>query len=60
MTATKLTDRIRFGQVDVARQERILIHVGTNDVADLLSSCRVRSVTPQQVLRKYKVLRDVI
>ena len=59
-TVSKLTERIRFGQVDVARQERILIHVGTNDVADLLSSGRARSVTPQQVLRKYKVLRDVI
>ena len=37
-----------------------MIHVGTNDAADLLSSGRARSVTPQQVLRKYKVLRDAI
>ena len=60
-TVTKLTDKIRFVQVDVARQERILIHVGTNDVVDSLScSGSARAVTPQQVLRKYKVWRDVI
>ena len=59
-TVTKLRDRIRSSQVDIAWHERILVHVGTNNVADLLSSRRARSVTPQQVLRKYKVLREVI
>ena len=59
-TVTKLTDRIRFGQVDISRHERILVHVGINDVDDVLRSRRARSVTPQQVLRKYKVLREVI
>ena len=60
-TVTKLTDRIRFVQVGVARQEIILIHVDTNHVADPLScSGSARAKTPQQLLRKYKVLRDVI
>ena len=53
-------DRIRFGQVDISWHERILVHVGTNDVDDVLRSRRTKSVTPQQVLRKYKVLREVI
>ena len=59
-TVTNLTDRIRFGQVDITRHERILVHIGTNDVDDLLRSRRARSVTLQQALRKYKVLREVI
>ena len=59
-TVTKLTDRIRLGQVDISRHERILVHVGTNDVDDVLRSSRTKAVTSQQVLRKYKVLREVI
>ena len=59
-TVTKLTDRVRFGQVDICRDERILVHVCTKDVDDLLRSRRAKSVTLQQVLRKYKVLREVI
>ena len=43
----------------ITQHERILVHVGTNDVTDLLRSRRTRSVTPQQALRKYKVLREV-
>ena len=43
---TRLTNRIRLGQVGIAREDRILIHVGTNDVSDLLSSGKVRSVAP--------------
>ena len=59
-TISRLTDRIRFGQVDITRHDRILVHVGTNDVADLVGTKRARSVTPEQALRKFKVLREVI
>ena len=56
---TKLTDRIEFGQVDITQPKRILVHVGTIDVAASLRSRRARSVTSQH-LRKYKVLKEVI
>ena len=46
--------------MDISQHKGILVHVGTNDVDDLLRSRRARSVTPQQALRKYKVLRYVI
>ena len=59
-TLTRLADRIKFKEVDVSRVSRILVHVGTNDIANLLDSGRIEGVTPQELLRRFTTLRSVI
>ena len=59
-TLTRLADRIKFKEVEVSRVSRILLHVGTNDIANLLDSGRIEGVTPQELLRRFTTLRSVI
>ena len=46
-TLTRLADRIRLDGVDVSRVSRILVHVGTNDISNLLDSGRIKNTTPR-------------
>ena len=57
---TRLADRIRFEGVDVSRVSCILVHVGTNDISNLLDSGRIKHTTPQELLRRFSTLRSVI
>ena len=60
-TIKRLTDRIRFERdVDVSGYDRILIHVGSNDISNLVDSGRYRSVTIFDMLDRYKALRSSI
>ena len=59
-TLTRLADRIRFNGLDVSRVSRILVHVGTNDIFNLLDSGRIKDTTPQELLRCFSTLRSVI
>lgn len=54
-TISRLTDRIRFGDVDVSGFTRILIHVGTNDISNM-----TEGVTLGEILRRFKTLRSMI
>ena len=59
-TLTRLTDRISFRKVDIRRVSRILVHAGTNDIANLIDSGRIRHTTPQDLLRLFSILRSMI
>ena len=59
-TLTRLVDRIRFDGVDVSQVSRILVHVGTNDISNLLDSGRIKHTTPLELLRHFSTLRSVI
>ena len=59
-TAARLCDRIRFGEVKVNGFTKILVHVGTNDLSTLVESGNVQHVGIHELLRSFKVLRDVI
>ena len=59
-TLTRLADPIRFDGVDVSRVSRILVHVGTNDISNLLDSGRIKHTTPQELLWCFSTLRSGI
>lgn len=59
-TLGRLTDRIRFGSVKVSGYSRILIHVGSNDISNLVRSSEVHYMCAQDMLRRYKALRSII
>lgn len=55
-TIARLADRIRFGGVDVSRYQRILLHVGTNDVAEAAA----KKLSLMEMLRRFRTLRSMI
>ena len=59
-TVGKLNDMISFGSVQVQGYSKILIHVGTNDLAQLISSGEIHSVTVHHVLQFFKRLSHSI
>ena len=59
-TVIRVNDYIRFGELDVSKYSRIIIHLGTNDLCNLLDSGEIKKVTAQDVLRRFKRLRDSI
>lgn len=59
-TIGRLADRIRFRSVDVTGYSRIFIHVGSNDISNLVSSGQIRQVNAVDVLRRFKSLRTII
>ena len=44
----------------VSRVSRILVHVETNDIANLIDSGRIMHATPQELLRLFSTLRSMI
>lgn len=59
-TIKKLTDRIRFDGVEVKGYSRILIHVGTNDIINMVDSGKHRDTTVFDLIDRYHLLRDTI
>lgn len=59
-TVPRITDLIRFGDLEVREFSRIFIQIGTNDIANLIDSGKIQSVSVHDVLRRFKTLRDVI
>ena len=59
-TIERLTDRIRFGSVDVSTPSRILIHVGSNDISDMLRKDKRNREGLHDILRRYRILHTMI
>ena len=59
-TVRRLTDRIRFGEVEVSGYSRILIHVGSNDLSNMVSSGHVKRLTVFHMMDRYVALRNSI
>ncbi len=59
-TIKRLTDRICFGEVDLSQYDSVLIHIGTNDISDLICKNLLATTGPNDILRRFKVLRDVV
>lgn len=59
-TVPRVADKIRFGELCVAGFDRILIQLGTNDIANLIDTGEIRNATVHDVTRRFKSLRDVI
>ena len=59
-TIKSLADRIRFGEVNVSGYARILIHVGTNDISNMISSGKIKTMTIHDLLDRYNALRYTI
>ena len=55
-TIRKLTDRIAFGEVDLKKYNRIIVHVGANDLSNLVRDGRSKTVTIFDILHRYKTL----
>ncbi len=58
-TVAQLNDLVSFGKVNVHGHNSILIHVGTNDLAQLIYNGQIHT-TVQQLLQSYKQLRSSI
>ncbi len=56
-TVTRINDLVSF---DVKGYRVILIHAGTNDLAELINTQKSQHTTVQQVLERYKLLRSSI
>ncbi len=59
-TIQRLTDRIAFGQIELTQYQAIVIHVGTNDLSDLVLQHLLPHTSPLDLLRRYKALREVV
>ena len=59
-TILGLTDRIISGEVGVRGLKRILLHVGINDINNLIDKKKHRADTIFQVMDRFKALRDAI
>ena len=59
-TITRLTDRIAFSEVDVKGYARIIVHVGSNDLSNLVKRGNGRTVSMFEMLARYKALRNTI
>lgn len=59
-TITNVTDRIRFGQLNVAGYSRILIHVGSNDISNMIDQGEHRVTTIFDMMGRYVALRNSI
>ena len=59
-TVRRLTDRIAFGEVDVRGYSRILIHVGCNDISNLISKGELRYVSIIQMMDRFRALRNTL
>lgn len=59
-TLGRVTDYIRFQQVKVSGFSRILIHLGSNDMSDLLNSGEIAKTLVKDVLRRFSALRNSI
>ena len=59
-TVRRLTDEVAFDNVQVAGYARILIHVGCNDISDLVGKRRYRHVSIFDMMARFRVLRAVI
>ena len=59
-TVRRLTDRIAFSQVSVRGYSRILIHVGSNDISNLIEKQELRSVTIFNIMERFRALRNTI
>ena len=60
ITVKKLTDRIRFGQINVYGYSRILIHVGSNDLSNMIDSGRSRRPSIFDMMDRFLSLRNSI
>ena len=60
-TIERLTDRIAFGKwVDVRGYARIIVHVGANDLSDMVTANQSKPVTVFDMMAGYKELRNTI
>ena len=59
-TVRNVTDKIRFGQLNVSGYTRILIHVGSNDISNMVDRGEHRTMTIVDMMMRYKTLRNSI
>ena len=59
-TVNGVIDRIRFKQLQVEEFDKILVHLGSNDLSNLITSGAINNTTVKQVLGRYKNLRACI
>ena len=59
-TLKNVTDRIRFDKLDVSGYTRILIHVGSNDISNMVDKGQCDSLTIFDMKDRYEVLRNSI
>ena len=59
-TVRQINDHVFFGKVKVTDFQTILIHAGTNDIAQLIQSGSIKTALPQHILQYYVSLRQSI
>ena len=59
-TVGRVTDYIRFQQIKVSGFSRILIHLGSNDISNLLNSGDIATTSLRDMLRRFVALRNSI
>ena len=59
-TIPKIIDEIRFGKLYVSGFAGIMIHMGSNDLANLIDNGDIQYVRVKSVMRLFRLLRDLI
>ena len=59
-TIPKIIDEILFGKLDMSGFARIMIHMGTNDLANLIDNGDIQYFRVESVMCLFRLLRDVI
>ncbi len=59
-TINKLGDEIVHNVVSINRYGKILIHVGINDLHELIDSGDIAFMTEHDIIRQYRTLREII
>ncbi len=55
----QLADKVVFADILVSGYQYILIHVGTNDLSELVSTDKIKQYTVHHLMARYRVLEKL-